>query len=684
MGRLYLIFVAFLLGFWSRSLAAEWINYTCGNHISVIVHHGDSIWTGTWGGLALINRKTDEVSLLNKTNLKLADNEITGLAVDSNGAIFIGSRWLQKFDKNAWKTYISINSDQNDWVYCIAIDKNNNIYIGDGLCLREFNGMAWDSVQLGSIFLAHFRISSIEFDKQGNTLVGTSQGLYVLKNMIIVKNISSTGEINSVLADTNGSLWVGTNAKGLMKLDNTTWDVIDSVDTAITGPHISCMSFDSQKNLWVGASNGLLMFDGKKWTVYNSASSKIFDGANLKKYTTSNSGLYDNWLHSIAIDGKGTVWVFDGACILRFDGLRWTSYDTSSTKFFDSLFTRIYEDSTQKIWAGADVAFVLEYKIPWYFYTYNIWKMNRSGKIKRDKNGIIWMARNNGLWRYDGSQWKVYNKSNSSMPANDVGRVMISDDNQVWFTSNNDNILMSFNGQQWRTIYTCSSNYWISSIALDRNANPWVGLADIYTIGKEYGGGVARYDGQKWESFTISNSGLPSNSVTELEFDSTGNLWVGAYGGMAKFDGKNVWTAYTIQNSGLPDNSVEQIEIDLLGNKWIKTQFGGLAVFREGGVVLQTKINNSPRNPSEKFRKNDVIASISDSFLNLSIEKGCDLEVKIFDLSGKQIGKIPKKWFNKGNFHILLPGRSCLPNGICLIAIQAGSLQILKKINLLR
>ena len=98
-------------------LASEWVNYTYGNHVSAVARLGDTIWAGTWGGLALINRKTDEVTLLNKTNLKLADNEIVGLAADSSSSIFIGSRWLQKFDDNGWKTCPSINIDQVDWVY---------------------------------------------------------------------------------------------------------------------------------------------------------------------------------------------------------------------------------------------------------------------------------------------------------------------------------------------------------------------------------------------------------------------------------------------------------------------------------------------------------------------------------------------------------------------------------------
>jgi ligand-binding sensor domain-containing protein len=45
------------------------------------------------------------------------------------------------------------------------------------------------------------------------------------------------------------------------------------------------------------------------------------------------------------------------------------------------------------------------------------------------------------------------------------------------------------------------------------------------------------------------------------------------------------WTVYNTSNSGLPSNWVYSIAIDGQGNKWIGTD-GGLAVYREGGVIL--------------------------------------------------------------------------------------------------
>lgn len=43
---------------------------------------------------------------------------------------------------------------------------------------------------------------------------------------------------------------------------------------------------------------------------------------------------------------------------------------------------------------------------------------------------------------------------------------------------------------------------------------------------------------------------------------------------------------YDTGNSGLPFNGVSALAIDPQGNIWIGTRLRGLAVYREGGVIL--------------------------------------------------------------------------------------------------
>lgn len=51
------------------------------------------------------------------------------------------------------------------------------------------------------------------------------------------------------------------------------------------------------------------------------------------------------------------------------------------------------------------------------------------------------------------------------------------------------------------------------------------------------GGGLARYDGRKFQNFTAKD-GLSDNNVNALAEDGNGNIWVGTNAGLSRFDGR--------------------------------------------------------------------------------------------------------------------------------------------------
>jgi hypothetical protein len=139
-----------------------------------------------------------------------------------------------------------------------------------------------------------------------------------------------------------------------------------------------------------------------------------------------------------------------------------------------------------------------------------------------------------------------------------------------------------------------------------------------------------------------------------------------------------------IQNSGLPDNSVEEIEIDDLGNKWIKTQFGGLAVFREGGVLSSAGGKPVSRNDMSFSGKNIIQCAFSRGLLRLFLQKTCNLEISIYNLSGKCAYRISAKRYAAGDCSIQLRGQRYLPNGTYLVDLKSGTGDIRKRLCILQ
>jgi ligand-binding sensor domain-containing protein/serine phosphatase RsbU (regulator of sigma subunit) len=99
------------------------------------------------------------------------------------------------------------------------------------------------------------------------------------------------------------------------------------------------------------------------------------------------------------------------------------------------------------------------------------------------------------------------------------------------------------------------------------------------------GGGLSRFDGQKFETFSKAN-GLSDNVVRSLFEDSRGNLWIGTDNGLTLYDG---FTFKPIsKEQGLNGSSVLKIIEGSNGMIWIATNDGGLSGVTTGDSLSIT------------------------------------------------------------------------------------------------
>ncbi|MBC8229842.1 SpoIIE family protein phosphatase, partial [bacterium] len=133
----------------------------------------------------------------------------------------------------------------------------------------------------------------------------------------------------------------------------------------------------------------------------------------------------------------------------------------------------------------------------------------------------------------------------------------------LWFGTNGG--VSRYDGQHFTTFTTkdglASNNVW--SMLKDREGYFWFGTR---------GGGVSRYDGQNFASYT-SQDGLRSNQTPLILQDSEDHLWFGtAGGGVSRYDGQH-FTTFTTQN-GLASNRVLSMLKDRDGCLWFGTEGG--------------------------------------------------------------------------------------------------------------
>jgi ligand-binding sensor domain-containing protein len=166
--------------------------------------------------------------------------------------------------------------------------------------------------------------------------------------------------------------------------------------------------------------------------------------------------------------------------------------------------------------------------------------------IKQDRNGNIWFAASDGIFRYDARL-----PARAGSDGNDkVGQGKSLPTRQAGFTKITGKII--------------SEPFF--SVLEDRKGNFWFGT---------YGSGVYYYDGKSFQNFT-TRDGLVYNSVMPIYEDKAGIIWLGTGGGVSRYDGKSFRNFTT--SDGLTNNDVHAIVQDKTGKIWFGTR-GDISVY---------------------------------------------------------------------------------------------------------
>lgn len=492
--------------------------------------------------------KTSGVTLLyNKYNSGLPTNDITAILVDGNGDKWIGTYYgdIVKFDGTVWTIYNAsitglpiINK-----ITTISIDEFGNKWIGSSTGgVVKFDGTSWTKYNASNSMLPDDYVFSIANEENGNTWIGTFNGLAKLNgNNWTIYNASNSGignDVRSIAIEGNGNKWIGTTS-GLYKFDGYNW-----TNCMTTTFSINTIKIDASGNKWIGVNQGLIKLENSNWNIYNPVT----------------IGLNSTIVKSILIDADGNKWIGTEAGIVKFDDVNWTIYKPN-------YFKSITEDINGNKWAGG-VGFVKFDSIKW--TTYNdssrILHLDYINVVISDSVGNIWIGTDGfGISKFDGTNWVKYNSSNSGLINNHVNSIVIDGNGNKWIGTDSHGI-SKFDGTNWTTYDVSNSGLTyneINNIIIDGSGNPWIGTTH----------GISKFDGTNWTSYNTSNSGLINNNILSTAVEGGNIIWIGTSNGISKFDGTN-WTTYTPSNSGLPSNNTGLIFIDRSGNKLISTNNG--------------------------------------------------------------------------------------------------------------
>ena len=205
--------------------------------------------------------------------------------------------------------------------------------------------------------------------------------------------------------------------------------------------------------------------------------------------------------------------------------------------------------------------------------------------------------------------WKVYDTSNSPLPTDAISHVVVDGNDRVWvLPSPNDGTLYLLENEEWSTVALPAqgTQSWIIDLQVDELNRLWVcytsdsvlmydgtqwqsyvypqGNLDIRDMALEQNGfwlathsGLIHYADNAWQTYSMDNSGLPSNELACVATDIDGTVWTGTFrdpmstvgsDGLVHFDGTE-WITYTTENSILLRDRISTLDISADGRKWI-------------------------------------------------------------------------------------------------------------------
>jgi len=249
--------------------------------------------------------------------------------------------------------YTTADGLLSDFVECIDVDINDNVWLGTSIGVQMFDGSSlavYDVANYPGMLSNNIKV--ITAMANGEIWIGTDYGANELVSAVngfmwlpyTTSNGLASNQVKSIDEDVNGGVWVGTN-QGVSYFDGNSWISYSSPDLHWSG--VNATAFDSNGDKWFASPLGGITH---------------FDGTTFTSYDTSN-GLLSQFVIALLIDDQDNKWVGTSSGMSVLDATNTTF--TQHTRMYimpppDTLnpVVDIAMDSHERIWTAIYVGYL--------------------------------------------------------------------------------------------------------------------------------------------------------------------------------------------------------------------------------------------------------------------------------------------------------------------------------------
>lgn len=574
---------------------------------ATFIDSNNNLWVGTDEGLCLYNRDLDNFTKINIEDaiVKGYSQPITVKTIiqDNNGNLILGAYGFGLFKLNIKTLKASLVQSKvldrpNFLIKCSAKNKQGIIYLGTsyGLLEIDLNG------KVKQVYKDKFKrepllddIENLVIDKFGYLWLGTTEnGLikikpetdnYQFENYFITKN-----KILSIIQSSKDYIICGTENDGLLVV-NYKGQVLQKYlhskynNFSLKSNSVWSLYEDKEKRLWLGYFNkGLGVFD-KPNNKFNS----------LESLVNNDNSLQASHVTSVIKDKKGNLLISNeggGLDIYNFTDKSYIHVNKNNQNYYSGLdavdIQTIFIDSKQNIWIGSwDRGIYFLKNGTTRFINYNTanttgLKSNRIFSFSEDSKGRIWIGTFiKGLHYFDNKSSTFVHCDSKPFAENSldkafIRRVFVDSDDILWVGT----ILGLY-----QVSLKADSGFKVTNMrdAMFRDITKNNSIQTILSIYESNDKKIwIGTDGEGLFSYNKKNKifsnydnfpDLKEKSVRAIISDNNGSLWISGGSGLTKLDFKTKKSTNFNKDDGLIDNDFNNNAVFKDGNG--ELYFGG-------------------------------------------------------------------------------------------------------------